>query len=145
MSPRFRPTVHTHTNIHVSYNIYVSCKFNGCDSMMMIFQCLYIHYCTAAVVGLEKTSYQVPENVGVVEVCAFVRNPTIMCPIAFPFNISFSTANITAGNSLLNIHVYIDLYFRLNVCILLKCNEASAIMKQNYKYRRCGLKVEVSQ
>ena len=48
--------------------------------------------------GLERTVYQVSESVGVVEVCAVVRNPTIVCPIAFPFTISFSTADGTAGN-----------------------------------------------
>ena len=51
-----------------------------------------------AVVGLERTFYQVSENVGVVEVCAVVRNPTIMCPISFPFAMRFSTADGTAGN-----------------------------------------------
>ena len=56
---------------------------------------------TAAVVGLETTFYQVSEDVGVVEVCAVVRNPTILCPIAFPFNVNFSTVDKTAGNYLL--------------------------------------------
>ena len=51
-----------------------------------------------AVVGLERTFYQVAENVGVVEVCAVVRNPTIVCPISFPFTIRFLTADGTAGN-----------------------------------------------
>ena len=63
-----------------------------------ISMCLHsLDYYTAAVVGLERTFYQVSEDVGVVEVCAVVRNPTIVCPIAFPFNISFSTADTTAG------------------------------------------------
>ena len=57
-------------------------------------------YYTDAVVGLERTFYQASEDVGVVEVCAIVRNPTIVCPIAFPFNINFSTADTTAGNTL---------------------------------------------
>ena len=71
--------------------------FQGWSFLM----CLHsLTYCVGAVVGLESTSYQVPENVGVVEVCARVINPTIMCPIAFPYTIRFSTTNVTAGNTL---------------------------------------------
>ena len=58
---------------------------------------------TGAVVGLERTFYEVTETVGVVEVCAIVYQPdnSITCPIAFPFDVSLSTANDTAG-SLIN-------------------------------------------
>ena len=56
-------------------------------------------YYTAAVVGLERTFYQLSEDTGVVEVCAIVTNPTIDCPIDFPFNISFSKTDTTAGNT----------------------------------------------
>ena len=48
-------------------------------------------------VGLEKTFYQVREDVGVVEVCAIVYSPTIDCPIEFLFNVSLSTRNNSAG------------------------------------------------
>ena len=71
----------------------------------MYFACAYIHsrhvlssMHAAAVVGLERTFYQVSESVGVAEVCVIVRNPTIVCPIAFPFTIRFLTADGTAGN-----------------------------------------------
>ena len=47
--------------------------------------------------GLEKTFYQVSEDVGVVEVCAIVYSPTIFCPISFPFNVSLSTGDDSAG------------------------------------------------
>ena len=50
-----------------------------------------------AVVGLEKTIYSVSEDVGVVEVCAIVYSPTIVCPIAFPFDVSLSTDDGSAG------------------------------------------------
>ena len=63
---------------------------------------MYLHsldYYTAAVVGLERTFYQISEDVGVVEICAIARNSTIVCPIAFPFNISFSKTDTTAGNT----------------------------------------------
>ena len=51
----------------------------------------------AAVVGLERTFYNVPEDVGVVEVCVIVYVPSGSCPIAFPFDVSFSTNDGSAG------------------------------------------------
>ena len=53
--------------------------------------------------GLERTFYNVSEDVGVVEVCAIVYSPTIVCPIAFPFDVSLSTSDNTAGIFLLNV------------------------------------------
>ena len=50
-----------------------------------------------AVVGLEKTIYNVSENVGMVEVCVIVYSPTVDCPIEFAFNVSLSTRDGTAG------------------------------------------------
>ena len=47
--------------------------------------------------GLEKTIYSVFEDVGVVEVCAIVYSPNIVCPVAFPFDVSLSTSDRTAG------------------------------------------------
>ena len=49
--------------------------------------------------GLERTFYSVSEGVGVVELCAVVYEPDITCPIEFPFNVSLSTADGTAGLS----------------------------------------------
>ena len=78
--------------------------------------CLHSHnYYTAAVVGLQRTSYQVQEDVGVVEVCAIVENKSIMCPIAFPFNISFSTENTTAGKTVVDKAVYIAVHVQIYV------------------------------
>ena len=64
------------------------------------------HFSLDAVVGLEKTFYQVSENVGVVEVCAIVYGPNgnIACPITFPFNVRLSTTNDSAGNLCSNSH-----------------------------------------
>ena len=58
------------------------------------------HFPLDAVVSLEMTSYEVMENVGVVEVCATVSvsNGNITCPIDLPFNVSLSTADDSAGN-----------------------------------------------
>ena len=52
-----------------------------------------------AVVGLERTFYSVSEDVGVVEVCAIVYQPDsgITCPITFPFDVSLSTLDGSAG------------------------------------------------
>ena len=47
--------------------------------------------------GLNQSFYQVSEDVGMVEVCAIVTSPSIDCPIQFPFNISLSTTDGTAG------------------------------------------------
>ena len=47
--------------------------------------------------GLEVTFTQVFEDVGVVEVCAIVYSPTIVCPIAFPFYVNLSTRDGSAG------------------------------------------------
>ena len=47
--------------------------------------------------GLERTIYSVFEDVGVVEVCAIVYSPTIDCPITFPFDVSLTTSDNTAG------------------------------------------------
>ena len=47
--------------------------------------------------GLEKTFYQVSEDVGVVEVCAIVYSPNITCPIAFPFDVRLRTLDSSAG------------------------------------------------
>ena len=46
-----------------------------------------------AVVGLERTFYQVSEDVGMVEVCARTN-----CPIDFVFAIRFSAFSISVGD-----------------------------------------------
>ena len=53
---------------------------------------------TGAVVGLEKTSYTVSENVGAVEVCTIVHNSNLPCPIDHPFEVGLLTESDTAGN-----------------------------------------------
>ena len=50
-----------------------------------------------AVVGLEKTIYEVSDDVGVVTVCAIVYIPDIICPIQFAFNVTLSTSDERAG------------------------------------------------
>ena len=52
---------------------------------------------TAAVVGLERTFYNVSEDDGVVEVCAIVYSPNFKCPINFAFNVKLSTSDGSAG------------------------------------------------
>ena len=70
--------------------------------MVCICNCYAFHndissYTAEAVVGLEKTIYNVTEDVGVVEVCAIVYSPTITCPVAFPFDVILSTDDGSAG------------------------------------------------
>ena len=50
-----------------------------------------------ATVGLEETFYSTPEDGGAVEVCVVVYMPDIDCPICFPFNVSLSTRDFSAG------------------------------------------------
>ena len=75
--------------------------------------------------GLERTMYSVSEDVVVVEVCAIVYSPAIDCPIAFPFDVSLSTSDRTAGiDCLLNVHstaLWITLkLLKIKLCTL--CN-----------------------
>ena len=53
------------------------------------------------VVGLEATSYQVLEDVGVVEVCVFVSSlgNESFCLIVFPFDVVFTTVSDSAGKN----------------------------------------------
>ena len=62
-------------------------------------QFMYIPSFAGDVVGLEETFYSVMEGVGVARVCArvFTQDINISCPISFPFNVSISTGNISAG------------------------------------------------
>ena len=48
-------------------------------------------------VGLEIPEVMVKEDVGVAEVCVVVNSPVIPCPVIFPFEILFTTSDITAG------------------------------------------------
>ena len=48
-------------------------------------------------VGLERTLYQISEDVGVVEVCAVAYSQNITCPIEYAFNINLLTTDGSAG------------------------------------------------
>ena len=50
-------------------------------------------------VGLERTCYEVTENVGAVNVCAVVYSPNVLCPIDYAFNVSLSVCEGTAEGS----------------------------------------------
>ena len=47
--------------------------------------------------GLEQTFFRVEENVGAIELCANVSSPVTDCPTSFPFDVSLSTDDATAG------------------------------------------------
>ena len=57
----------------------------------------YIFSYAVAVVGLERTFYNVSEDMGVVEVCAIVYSPVIECPIQFSFEVQLITSDASAG------------------------------------------------
>ena len=68
-----------------AYSLFIVCAFN------------HNSFPAVAVVGLEQTFFRVSENVGMVELCARVFEPDIQCPIEFPFSVSLSTSDGTAG------------------------------------------------
>ena len=55
--------------------------------------------------GLEKTFYSVSEDDGMLEVCANVTSPDIGCPIQFPFQVSLSTTDGSAGTDFIIIDI----------------------------------------
>ena len=59
------------------------------------------------VVGLERTLYEVSENVGVVEVCAAQTSSMIDCPFNFSFSVLLYTRDSSAGACVCHCaHVY---------------------------------------
>ena len=62
-------------------------------------------FSTAAVVGLERTLYQVSEDVGEVEVCAIVYSPDGDCPIELLFTVRLTTTNDSAGKERVKITI----------------------------------------
>ena len=67
------------------------------------------------VVGLERTIYQVSEDVGVVEVCAVVYHPSGDCPITFPFNIALSSKEVSAVNRAGNVCIFEGTQYCYNI------------------------------
>ena len=53
-------------------------------------------------VGLERSFYQVSEDVGAVNVCAVIKfyNSNVNCPVPFFFDIKLSTGDGSAGNKM---------------------------------------------
>ena len=49
------------------------------------------------IVGLNETRYYVNEETGMVTVCVAVMEPTIDCPVSFPFSVTMQTIHDTAG------------------------------------------------
>ena len=70
---------------------------NDSESPCIVIEQTTNHCSAGATVGLEHTFYGVGENEGYVELCASVSFPEITCPIEFPFDVSLSTADGTAG------------------------------------------------
>ena len=51
-----------------------------------------------AVVGLEKTYYPVSEDtIGGIEICVTVNSSSVECPIEFPFAVTLTAIDGTAG------------------------------------------------
>ena len=72
--------------------IVIDYKSCGGDNIVSIIFCLP----ETPIVGLERTSYTVDEDVGHVDVCALIINSE-NCPFQFPFDVRLSTRDDTAG------------------------------------------------
>ena len=87
-------------------------------------------------VGLQQISYEVYEDVDVVEVCAKVLSPSIDCPIQFPFNVTLSTVTLStddkAGNpfthGLYGLYLMMD-FFHSQYLVILVLNPASCSLR----------------
>ena len=58
-----------------------------------------------ATVGLEMTSYTIREDGVMIYVCAEVFQPDLPCPTWFPFNVTFTTDDDSAGIIIINVYV----------------------------------------
>ena len=65
-----------------------------------------MRFAAASVVGLDRTSYNISEEIGMIEVCAIIYSPVIDCPIAFPFDVSLITTHGTAGKKTVKLQLY---------------------------------------
>ena len=75
------------------------------DNVSRTSECICYFLPPAAVVGLKN--YSVSEDISDVEVCAIVESPNnTECPVSFPFIISLSVNNNSAG-SILSLCLYI--------------------------------------
>ena len=54
---------------------------------------------TVAVVGLERPVYNVSESVDFVEICIIVTSPVTSCPTPYPFTLTLSSSDDSAGTS----------------------------------------------
>ena len=70
---------------------------NDSESPCIVIEQTTNHCSAGATVGLVQTFFHVMEGVGYIELCAIVSFPEITCPIEFPFDVSLSTADGTAG------------------------------------------------
>ena len=97
-----------HTRFHANLSIAISGKFH-CIFPTANFPSLSKSHFTIslsfssypeAVVGLERTSYTVPESDEVVEICINAAGANTDCPSSDPFQLTLSTADQTAGTAI---------------------------------------------
>ena len=74
-----------------------------------------VFFLSGAVVGLERTFYNVSENEGVAEVCAVIYSPMTDCPIEFSFDVRLTTSDGSVGKDRMKIT---DSYMQLLILIL---------------------------
>ena len=60
------------------------------------------------VIGLEKTCYPVSEKtIGDVEICVTVNGSSVNCPIEFPYSVTLTARDGTAGMYVVNVSSYV--------------------------------------
>ena len=70
-----------------------------------------------AIVGLERTHYNVSEENGTVEVCAIIRRPHIECPVEKTFMMRISSADGSAGKLIKFVLILLILFVSFCSCI----------------------------
>ena len=68
--------------------------------------------------GFTRTTYQVMERIGYLQICAAVLSPSGDCPIDFDFSVEFSTENGMAGGRNGLWLIFCCMYFVQNVFFL---------------------------
>ena len=92
-----KPTSHIYSVANI-YTLMLTISFLYIRPFPYLFQNdTFISLIVDVYLGLEFTSYQVDEKFEAVEVCVTLQNINTDCAIGFPFNISLSTVDGSAG------------------------------------------------
>ena len=75
---------------------------------MSVILCEFLNAALVTVMGLEKTYYPVSEEtIGGVEICVTVNGSSVGCPIEFPYSVTLTAKDGTAGTYVVNVWYYV--------------------------------------